>query len=193
MKTKLKLILTAAIIAIGQILTLPASAAEAKVGDHGYLGIAGGLLLLDIACPSSFRCEGDTRIFGGRVYGGYMVNEHFGAEVGYYHASGTVIEIQNGSTTTEIGGTFSAPYFAAIFRAPVSDNAALIGRAGVLKYDFEVESNVSGRSINASTDGTEVLLGAGVEWSAGNLALRGEYTRYEKDASGVEISAIHRF
>jgi OmpA-OmpF porin, OOP family len=73
----------------------------------------------------------DEVAVGGKLYGGYRFNGHFGVEAGYVRFGSLAQSVTLGGSTVEQGAKGRSLYVAATGRMPVAQHIALLGKAGV--------------------------------------------------------------
>ena len=123
-----------------------------------------------------------------RVVAGWQFNQYFSLEGGYNNL-GTFEQIfDNGGTPLDVslkadGFTLGATGF-----IPIWDKFALFGRAGAFFWDGDGEiNNVS----QALPEDTNPYFGGGVKYDlTENIALLGDWTRYELEDTQSEVFAL---
>lgn len=166
------------------IAMLSAAFAAHAQGQGFYVGGHLGQAQAKSTCDD-FRGPGiscDDSDMSWKILGGYRVNRHFAAELGY---------IDFGEfKATGPGGTASAKASAfdlvAVGILPIADRFSVYGKLGA--YHGTVDAKVRTFTLNgdASDDSTNLTYGVGAGFDmARNLTLRAEWQQY-KDVGGSE-------
>lgn len=152
-------------------LSFGAQAAE-PVGWYAGAGI--GQSMID----EGWLDDEDT---GFQVYGGYQLHPNWGFELGYTDFG----KIKYGGVASLDADTVS---LVAVGTLPFTDNFSGYAKAGVHSWDADARAAGIGR---ASDDGTDPTYGLGLQYRfTDNVALRGEYSRFEIDDSEVDLAQV---
>ena len=113
--------------------------------------------------------EFDEAALAFKGFAGITLNEYFGGEVGYFNSDYDVTYSANGQTRD---GDLTGFTYAGFGRYPINQVFDVFVKAGGATWELESEDN------RLDDDGTNFLLGAGVEYEFGNeLGIRLEYER----------------
>lgn len=133
-----------------------------------------------------FSIDSDASAY--RIVGGFQFGDYLGIEAGY-HNFGDFAE------TIDLGGLSSRAEFAAegwtlggTLGLPLNEQFSLYGRAGVFFWDADVE--IDGFSINVPEDENPYYGGGARVDVTPNLALIGDWTRYELDTIDSDVISI---
>lgn len=152
-----------------------AGTAQAQDTIGGYIGASVGQ-----TDPSVSDLDSST---GYRVFGGYMFSPNYGVEVGYTDAGEFDGKGAFAGTSVEATGA----YVAAVGSMPLSDRVSLFGKAGFFHYEFD--ALVNGNTVQ-SDDGTELMLGIGVNYAVTpSVAVGAEYNTVS-DVDETDVDAI---
>ena len=174
-RTAGKLILAAAGLA------LCASAPPAIAKDSGgYVGASVGVTAIDICDDLNAlgftNCDDEDTGF--KIFGGYKFNPYFAVEGGYADF-GEISASFGGSTVT---AESDAVFAAAVGILPVGKRFSLFGKAGLFFWDI----TASGPAGTASDDGTDALLGIGLNYDiTEQWAVRAEFESYDSGDDDV--------
>lgn len=134
--------------------TATAASASAGLHSHSYLGLSLGRSTYKLSCPTaSLTCDdSDTAV---RLYGGTMVGNHWGVEIGYLDLGRMARE---GGKTRAQGLNLSL-----VGKAPLVSALGVFGRLGTT-YG-RTETTASGAAIAAGTErGFGLSYGAGLSY-----------------------------
>jgi OOP family OmpA-OmpF porin len=140
-----------------------------------YAGVGVGQSMVD----EYFADDEDT---GYQVFGGYQVNPYFGLEAAYtdfgeVDLAGNVGKLE--ADTLSLVGVGTLPF---------TDSFSGYAKLGFHSWDAEVNAAGLGR---AETDGTDPTYGLGLQYRfTDNVALRGEYSRFEMDDTDVDLAQL---
>lgn len=135
---------------------------------------------------------------GTRAFGGLRMLEVLAFEVGYVDLGELNSEIDPGTADeTAVGEdavdkhpiVASGLDFSALVRTPVNINTWAFARAGVFVWEADVSTTTSsGQSFSRSVDGTDPLVGGGVEHKIGpGLWARAEWIHYRLDPDQINF------
>jgi OOP family OmpA-OmpF porin len=114
--------------------------------------------------------DGSGTGLSGSIFGGYQFTPNFALEAGVADLG----RVRN--TSGKIDG--HAEYIDAVGLVPVGDKFALLGSVGATHVDLNTS--------NGDSSGNGVKLGVGAQYAlTRNVALRGEYVRYDAQAFDV--------
>ena len=129
---------------------------------------------------ADYDCEGatcDTKDSAWRIFGGYQVNRHFSAELGYANLGEATFDFGGGDTIEAEANAFDISVVGAFPVGPVS----LYGRVGLYRADVEVREALFGNTEESSNG---LLWGVGVQYDVNkNLGVRAEWQQY----NGMEV------
>ncbi len=163
------------VMAAAAIMGLGAAGAAHAQGFGGYIGASVGQADTDASDLDSST--------GFRILGGYMYNDNFGVEVGYMDIG----EFDGNSPTSNASIEADGAYVAGVGVYPLSDRFNLFGKVGLFHYEYDVL--VNGSSVE-NNDGTEMLLGLGVDYSlTPAIAIGAEYNQVS-DIDESDVDAI---
>jgi OmpA-OmpF porin, OOP family len=150
---------------------LAATSSVASAADSGWqFGLAAGQSNLHI---SGGDVSGSDDTFGAKLFGGYKFNPYFALEAGYVHGGefsdsedGISASLEPRLLTAALRGTF-----------PFTDDFGIAGfvKAGIARWDADLEVSDGFDSVSLDGNGTELLWGAGVSWAVRNMDVRLEY------------------
>lgn len=152
----------------------------------GYMGFGLGVATND-ACDQQMvntTCEDSKAV--GRVIGGYQFNDNFAIEGAYASIGEAEMRDLNSPAAVKLDG--SAFSLSLVGIAPLSEEWALYGKAGVGRWDIEATAtDTSGATVSGDDDGTDPVYGVGLMWEIQKgYNLRLEFERQTvglKDAS----------
>ncbi len=196
-------------IVIFAALSLISARAHAQVAESGfYFGAGGGGakyngfndLCRDLTgalpgAPVDVSCDGDETVFGWKLFGGYRFNPYLAVEGGYANLGEA-----KGDTTIfgqNVNGEISADVLFAelVGSVPLGQQGRLLGKVGVAKVDVELKTDVFAvplgvPSASFSTDSTEAVFGAGVEFGfTPSVLARLEWERFNFE-DGVDLFSV---
>ena len=171
--------------------SLGAHAAEPGNDTRLYVGAAMGGSSFSLPSSSApvpwARDQVDKSGTAYKVYGGYRLTEHFGAEGGYARL-GRVSQWTsvNGLPALQ-SGSGQAVYGAATVRLPLGDSFALHGRLGVARGKVSGGDNRLPAARSISGNATGVMAGFGAEYSVSrNISLTADYDYFGKLSKQVK-------
>lgn len=153
-------------------LSLNAQAAERP---GWYAGVGVGQSMVD-------EWFADDEDIGFQVYGGYQFTPYFGLEAGYTDFGD--VDVTGGV------GELDADAFSlvAVGTVPFTDRFSGYAKAGFNRWDADADVPGIGR---VSDDGTDPTYGLGLQYRfTDNVALRGEYSRFEMDDVDVDLAQL---
>lgn len=158
-------------VALGAV----ALGAQADERPGFYLGAGAGQAMIDDGALD----DEDTAF---SAFGGYQFNRYFGLEAGYADFG----EIEPlGSAGPKLEG--DAAYLVAVGTVPFTDSFSGYAKAGI--NDWNVDASVPG--LIADDSGNDPTYGLGLQYRfTDNVALRGEYSRFEIDDSEVDLAQV---
>lgn len=110
-----------------------------------------------------------------KLAGGYMVNENFGAEVGYARTSASGSDFG-----ADVDLTVDTIYVAAVGQVPLGNGFGVHGKLGLAHNSADAEISFNGMTDSASDSDTEVMFGAGVSYAVSKqFTITAEYDRFE--------------
>ena len=166
-------------------LALPAIGMAQMTGPDSswYVGGSVGQSKFDVDCTGASTCDDSDTAF--RVFGGYMFNKHFGAELGYadlgkVSLSGAIPPFGTVNANIKV----KAWDLVAVGVLPIAGKFSVYGKLGMYRADSDLSASALGVSASTSDSNTDLTysLGAGYDFSK-NLGIRGEWQRYSKVGS----------
>lgn len=143
-----------------------------------YAGIGFGRTSIDVGDTSGLAVSVDDTDSGFKLYGGYQFTNNIAVEAGYADLGEATI---NGNVGLPFTSKFeaSAIFVDAVGTLPLSNEFALLGRAGLAFTKAELSVGVAGVSVAEKEDDVSLKLGLGAQYSfTKNVALRAEWERY---------------
>ncbi|PFH08252.1 outer membrane protein with beta-barrel domain [Collimonas sp. PA-H2] len=134
-----------------------------------------------VNAPSDGQASSDKTAFN--LYGGYNINENFGVKLGYRNFGKATVSRADlpGMTARTSGFSLSA-----VGSYPIAPDWALVGEAGIMRYEIKHGSSIS------DSKGNKFFGALGVKYSlAKNIDLIADYTRYGKvglDYGGSQVN-----
>lgn len=194
---KLTLILAVIIAAY----TTPTAFAQSDSDNGFYVGGGGGIgkisddcnsgdsAVIDSATVVINSCDDKSTVW--RVFGGYQFNPYLGAEIEYAisngYETGTTVSRGGSSTNVDIETDFHTFGISAVARYPFSDSFSVFARGGFHRWEQEA----SGSGASASENGTDPLLGGGIEFRpTDRFGVRLEHARYFGDEFDLDATAL---
>ena len=175
-----------AVAAIGLVLgALPLRAQAAD--PAGYVGLGLGMISIPFA-DAAPRDGTDTSLLAGSLYGGLRFNEIFGIEVGYIKSAKGDIKRRN--VDTGVGYGADALYGAVVAHVPTDGALTPFAKVGVHRWELDAVAQSGGVRASVSVDGTDLLLGGGVDWALDDSwSIRAEYVYLHYGEAGVDGKA----
>jgi OmpA-OmpF porin, OOP family len=155
---------------------------------RGYVGVGVGSTTHD---QDGFKDDSGVK-FGG----GVEINDNFFIEAGYtslgkFEAENELLQSfpgMIGVTVSSASMEITGIEFSGLGVAPINENLSIYGRLGIYVWDADINVSVAGfGSGSASDDGSDPLIGLGMEYNAtDNVGLRLEYTRYDAEDADID-------
>ena len=178
-------VVTAVALAIGA-LPLRAEAADTA----GYVGAGLGMVHIPTADDAPLGGT-DTSLLAGSLYGGVRVNEFVAIEVGYMKSAKGDIKSRNVDTGVDYG--VDTLYGAVVAHIPTDGDLTPFAKLGMHRWELDVAAQSGGTRVSVSDDGTDLLLGAGVDWALDDSwSVRAEYMYLPYD-DGDDDGKAHAF
>lgn len=130
----------------------------------------------------------DTDATAYRIVGGLQLSDSLGLEAGYHNFGDFAETIDFGGLTSRTEFVADGWTLGGTLALPLSDQLSIFGRAGVFFWDAEVE--VDGFSITVPDDENPYYGGGAKIEISPNLALIGDWTRYELDNIDSDVISI---
>ncbi len=153
-----------------------------SVFAQGYVGIGFGQASADIdAAPivgvPPMVDDEDTSF---KIFGGAMLNQNFGLEVGYADFGEMSVTWDDGVDYIKDAAEASAFYAAAIGMLPINEQAGLFAKFGFARWDLDLQetSSIPGVGGSLSESGTDPMFGIGAQFAVNNVLLRAEFERF---------------
>ena len=167
-----RILTTALAVALGAA----AFGAQAAEPTGFYAGVGVGQSIID---EKPYADDEDT---GYQVFGGYQAHPNFGVELAYTDFGEVDLEGTPGKLEAD---TFS---LVAVGTVPFTEKFSGYAKAGFHSWDAEARIPGLGR---IDDDGTDPTYGLGVQYRfTDNIALRGEYSRFEMDDVDVDLAQV---
>lgn len=167
----------------------------ANAENNFYIGLDYGFSSMDSDVSSVSGADLDEDDSGFKLYGGFSVNENIAIEVHYADFGEGSLSGNTGdqfvidgdayqfiTDNAKIGIEPTSFGLSGIYKVPTTYKAYPYARLGVHRWDIEgkVSSNVGGAAFDY--DGTDVLLGIGVQAAINEqIQIRGEYELFKAD------------
>jgi OOP family OmpA-OmpF porin len=161
--------------------TLMASSAAFAAGPSApanntsgpFIGVGAGVSIGNrIDAPEGGQASSDKAAYG--LYGGYNINENFGVKLGYRNFGKASVSNSSVWGTTGTTARTSGFSLSAVGSYPIAPDWALVGEAGILRYEIKQNSS-------SSDKGNKFFGALGVKYSLNkNIDLIADYTRYGK-------------
>lgn len=155
-----------------------------------YAGGAVGQSKLKDACNDSAPLSCDDKDTGYKIFGGYQINENFGAELGYVNlGKATFSGVDPSLGAGPVSANIKAKGFEVlgVGTVPLADKLSAYGKLGFFRWDLDASVTVGATSGSLSESGTDVTYGIGLKYDfAKNIGARLEWQRYKdlgKDAT----------
>ncbi|KAF1723034.1 outer membrane beta-barrel protein [Pseudoxanthomonas wuyuanensis] len=167
------LLSTALIAALAGGAVFGAQAAE----DRGfYAGAGAGQSLVD---EGSYDDE-DTAF---SVFGGYQFNRYFALEGGYADLG----SLESDGVGRDLEA--SSVYLTAVGIVPFTEKFSGYAKAGFQRWDLD--AGIPALTGTGDDSGTDPTYGVGLQYRFnGNVALRGEYSRFEIEDADVDLAQV---
>lgn len=192
------------LLAVGLLALLPAiSLASMGTGNPSgfYLGAGLGNTSLNLS-STEFGDAGSKDEFGVKITGGYQFHPFFAAELSYYYPG----EFKESSDEGALKVTANIFQASLVGMFPIAGNLRAFGRAGVARWDGDLDVTVDGLTGSASDSGTDFNWGLGLALQVtDHFSLRGEFeqSKIDTDIAGVlpvtwrvrffQLSGLYRF
>jgi OOP family OmpA-OmpF porin len=117
---------------------------------------------------ADFGSDDDTSL---KILGGYQINRHFAAEVGY-------------SQLFDKGGAeVTAFELVGVGMYPLGNQFSIFGKLGIASVNVD--------TVVGSNDNTELTFGVGVQYDLNpKFGFRGQWQRYDTDPNSVDVLSI---
>lgn len=135
---------------------------------------------------SGTRLDTDANSF--RIVGGFQFGDFFGIEAGYQNFGDFEETIDFGGFSTRSTVAADGWTLGGTLGLPVNEQFSLYGRAGVFFWDADVA--IDGFSIDVPRDENPYYGGGAKVDVTSNLALVGDWTRYELDAINSDVISV---
>lgn len=180
-------------IAVGGLavlgLAMLGTAANAAGGEGFYAGAGVGKASVKID-DIGFGLQFDTTDTAFKIYGGYMFNEYFGLDAGFFDVGDQTEDFGFAAITVDMTGLS----ISLLGNLPLGENFALFGKVGVTSTTGDVESQ-GFESEEASEDSISYGFGAALSFGL-PFELRAEYEVVEIDDVDLNywtIGGLYRF
>ena len=169
-------------------LTFSAAGATQAEEPTGYAGLSIGMVSVPQADDFDFFAGSDTSLITGNVYLGGRLNEFIGVEAGYLKSSDGDLKDSAG---VDLGDyDVNTLHGALVGWFPTEGGVTPFAKIGLHRWKLHRIVQGSGRSF----DGTDLMLGAGIDWTMGeSWGLRVEYLYLPYDTDVFEDDKMHAF
>ena len=190
----------AALLAAAGLAASQAACAQVAAREGGYAGVSLGVADIDRGAVVPLLIDSgsvDGRDTGFKLFGGYMFNRVFGAELAWMNLRGVRYSGSSGALPVTSGEIdFNGFNLSAVGALPMGP-LIIFGKVGFLLWDAEASDTINGAPFAASFDGTDVSVGVGVSLNFGrNLGVRAEWERsrlLNADVDFVSAGLVYRF
>ena len=190
----------AGLLAAAGLVASHAACAQVAAREGGYAGVSFGVADIDrrAAVPNLIDSGTvDGRDTGFKLFGGYMFNRVFGAELAWMKLRGVRYSgTFQGSAVTNGEIDVNGFNLSAVGALPLGP-LVIFGKVGFLLWDSEASDITGGTPFAESFDGTDVSFGVGVSLNfTRNLGVRAEWERSKilnADADFVSVGLVYRF
>lgn len=177
-----------ATMTLGMALMAQAGLAQ----DFGpFVGGSVGTTRYDV-CDQLFAAGAtycDDQDTGFKIFGGYKFNRYLAVEGGYVDFGKMYAYSTGPGVTTDV--LVNAYYFSGIAAIPLMGRASLFGKVGGEFWEGEISGATPTGSPKATDSGTGLMYGAGASFQlSDNVALRGEWERYDIDSNDVDMISV---
>jgi OOP family OmpA-OmpF porin len=118
---------------------------------------------------------------GGKIYGGYRLNNNFAIEGSYYDFG----EMSNGGNSLDIDGLS----LGVVGSVPLSDTFSVFAKVGAHFWDADISGPIVGQFSDDSD--TDLFYGVGVDYALNDQwSIRGEIERYEVDKFDLDVASV---
>ena len=184
------------------LLALVGASTSVFAQDTGwYAGASFGQSSFKDGCtgiPGGVSCEDTDTALG--IFGGYQVNKHFGAELGYTDL-GTVSASGLGITASIKSKGFE---LLAVGTAPINEQFSVYGKFGFFSWDLDSSASGFGASFSQSESGTDLTYGFGVKYNfTKSIGVRVQYQIYKdigneattgtSDVDVISVGVVFKF
>jgi OOP family OmpA-OmpF porin len=137
----------------------------------------------------------DDEDLGWKFFGGYNFNQYFGAEIGYVNLGSvdtafnvTAPAAATGSASVDVDG-FTA---SGTLSYPINEQLDVFGKLGVLVWNADGSASVSGVTVSADDDDTDVHFGIGGKYHhTENITFRAEWERaFDVGGSDLDLFSV---
>lgn len=123
----------------------------------------------------------DEDTTGGKIFGGYKINQFFSIEASYYDFD----EIESQQSALEIDGVS----LSVIASLPATDHLSIFAKAGAHDWDTQARGNIT--SLLSRDSDTDAFYGIGVKYElTDSLSLQAEAERYEVEEIDLDVASI---
>jgi len=145
---------------------------ELETERNWYAGVGVGGSVYADACNGAEDSD-----VAGRVYVGYQFNDYLSVEGGYHDLGAIDSMVGNCSSPASVDPSVDGLSVSVLGRVPVSEKVSVIGRAGAMFWNMDVDASSSAPAV--SDDGVSPLAGVGMGIAvAERIEWRVEYDRF---------------
>lgn len=182
------------------VLGAPAAQAQTYIGA-GLSSISADIqgdaqaAFADIGLPCNdpfLSCSFDGSDRGFKVFGGHRFGASFAVEGFYADLGKATARVRDGGSTVSYAADSSAFGVAALGFVPVAHAFEVFGKFGFARWstDVRIHDTTSGGTLSDSDDGTDPFFGAGAQWNGNGFSLRGEFERFDRDGTDVDVISL---
>lgn len=206
-------------VAAAAAMTPGAGQAQPQAFERGaYIGAGAGSARTDASAAQleadlasrgySVRAHVDRSDTGWKLFGGWRFNRWFAAELGYVDL-GAVTSTADATVTDPAAFVADVarvhPYsvsgvsLAGVGLVPLGPAFTAFGKAGVLRWDADIEAHLvpgGAPSSDHGARGTDLMLGAGLRWAPSRWGVQAEWERFRTDRNDIDlwsVSVVVRF
>ncbi|HEY8555322.1 MAG TPA: outer membrane beta-barrel protein [Burkholderiales bacterium] len=186
-------------------------AASSAAYAQGYIGIGGGSAEANIRaeaeeelaeiggdCGATIACSFDESAGGSKVFLGKRFNRYFALELSYtdfgtFSAAGSGASPSGGTVDFALTAEIWSVGLAGLALLPLGGAFDLFVKAGVAYWSADLEGTATDASFGTlsesdTSEGGNLLWGAGLQWNGRRISLRAEFERI--DINDVDIDLV---
>ena len=181
-------------LAAASLLAIAGALAASQASAQAYLGGSIGKSDIDDEVTTGLITSGsvDGKDTGFKIFGGYMFNRNFGVEGAYVDlGEASYSGLFFGAPVT--GGKVEINGFnlSAVGAFPVNEQFSVFGKIGLFIWEADASDTTGGVPFSASTDGTDVSFGVGVNYNfTRNLGVRAEWEMFKTDDADATLLSV---
>ena len=179
-------------IIVSSLLTATMSSSQAFGAETGwYGGISAGRTSFGATASELGLSSGtiDDKDSGWKIYGGYQINQTWGAEFGYYRFG--KLSLNGNVLGTPITGNVEVTglNFSGVATLPINKDFSAFGKLGFFSSRAKATVSSGSLSAKATDNGTNISYGLGLGYTLNqSLGLRAEWERVDgKGSDNVDL------